>query len=167
MFVRECLSLLTFVSGATLAGLAAIHYTWLHPAVIGPFALMIGMTPLVLMFEYSIYAPGYWFPVGAVVAGASWLWMRRKPIRATVVIVVILSGGALMGYGLATFVLASAHYNVGMAGEIPPEWYSWVRPATKVGEVGLVLLSAAVFAWTTVTDSNIVAQIVQSGRNRS
>jgi hypothetical protein len=167
MFVRQCLSLLTFVSGATLAGLAAIQYTWLHPAVISPFALMIGMTPLVLIFAYSIYAPGYWFPVGLVLAAASWLWIRRKPIRATVVMVVILSGGALMGYGLVTFVVVSAHYNVGMAGEIPPEWYACVRPATKVGEIGLVLLSAGAFAWATVTDSNLVAKIVRSARNRS
>jgi hypothetical protein len=155
MFVRQCLSLLTFVSGAALAGLAAIHYTWLHLAVIGPFALMIGMTPLVLIFEYSIDIPGYWFPLGLVVAAVSWLWMRRKPIRAPVAIVVILSGGVLMGFGLATFVLASAHYNVGMAEEISPGWYSWVRPATKVGEVGLLLLAAGAFAWAGVTDLNL------------
>jgi hypothetical protein len=139
-----------------------VRFIWLHPVVLGAFALGIGMTPFVLVFEYSIDVPGYWFPVGTAVAAASWLWLRRKRIRAMIAIVVILSGGVLTGYGLVNFVMASVHYNVGMAGEYPPEWYSWVPPATRVGEVGLVLLSAGVLAWATVTDSKLIWQIVLS-----
>jgi len=167
MAIRQGLSLVIFVCGVTLAGLAAIHFSWLHPVVLGPFALGIGMTPFVLVFEYSIDIPGYWFPVGTVVATAPWFWLRRRRIRALIAIVVILSGGVFMGYGLVNFVVASVHYNVGMAGEYPPGWNSWVPPATRVGEVGLVLLSAGVLAWATVTDSKLNGQIVRGAHNRS
>src|SRR4051812_3062385 len=115
--VTQGITLVIFVIGATLAGLAAIHLIWLHPAVIGPFALMIGMTPLVLLFEYSLEIPGYLFPLGALSAGVSWLLLRRNPPRPVAVLAVLLSGGALTGYGVIVFILASAHYNVGMAGD--------------------------------------------------
>ena len=79
MTVRQTLSLMMFVGCTTLAGLAAIHFIWQNPAVIGPFALMIGMTPLVLLFEYSLEIPGYWFPLAAVLAVVSWFALRRNP----------------------------------------------------------------------------------------
>jgi hypothetical protein len=44
----------SFACGVIAGGLAAIHFIWMHPSVIGPFALPIGMTPLVLLFEYSL-----------------------------------------------------------------------------------------------------------------
>jgi hypothetical protein len=39
--VNQALAVITFICGATLAGLAAIHFVWLNPAVIGPFALRL------------------------------------------------------------------------------------------------------------------------------
>jgi len=139
--VKQTLAVITFICGATLAGLAAIRFVWLNPAVIGPFALPIGMTPLVLQFEYSFEIPGYFFFLGAFLAIASWSLVRGNPPRFPVAVGVLLGGGFLVFVSVVVFVLASAHYNVGMAGEIPAGWYLWVRPGCKAGVLGLVLFS--------------------------
>jgi hypothetical protein len=137
--IRQALAVITFICGATLAGLAAIHFVWLNPAVIGPFALPIGMTPLVLVFEYSFEIPGRFFVVGAVVAMAAWFVVRRNPLHFQVAAAVLISGGMLILVSFFVFVGASAYYNVGMAGEIPAGWHRWVRPGCRVGDLGLVL----------------------------
>ena len=67
--IKQGFTHVAFVCGVTLAGLAAIHFIWLHPAVIGPFALGIGMTPLVVLFAFSLEISAYWFLVGTVLAG--------------------------------------------------------------------------------------------------
>jgi hypothetical protein len=139
--VRQGLCLVMLVCAATVAGLAAIHFIWLHPAIIGPFALMIGMTPLVVLFEFSLEISGYWFPLGAVLAGASWLALHRNPPGPMAAKVILVGGGVLVVTAVIVFILASAHYNVGMADEIPLGWYSWVRPGSRVGEVGLLVLA--------------------------
>ncbi len=46
MTAKQGTCLLAYFGSASLAGLAVIHFVWRHPAVIGPFALMIGMPPL-------------------------------------------------------------------------------------------------------------------------
>ena len=50
---------LCFVGGLPLAGLAAIHFIWLNPILLGPFALMIGMIPLVLVFKSFLSPPHF------------------------------------------------------------------------------------------------------------
>ena len=139
--MKQTMSVLIFVGGATLSGLAAINFVWRNPAVIGPFALPIGMTPLVLLFEYSFSIPDYCFFLGLAFAGASWLMLRRSSIPAIVWRSVLLAGISLAGVSVLIFIAASAYYNVGMAGEIPSGWYPWVRPGTKLGELGLVLVT--------------------------
>lgn len=139
---------LIFVAGSLAVGLAAIHFVWRHPSVIGPFALPIGMTPLVLLFEYSLAVPGGWFFPGLALAGVSWLVLRRSPPPAIVGRAVLLGGLGLIGLSVVIFVLASARYNVGMAGDIPAGWIRWVRPGTQVGDVGLVLsVAGLVLGW--------------------
>jgi hypothetical protein len=140
--VKQTLDLMIFVGSAALAGLAAIHFIWHNPAVIGPFALMIGMTPLVVLFEYSLEIPGFWFLVGAVLASVSWFPLRRNPPSPMAVKIVILVGGAQVATAISVFIFASAYYNVGMAGEIPPAWAGWVRPGSRIGAVGLVILAS-------------------------
>ncbi len=135
-----------FVCGATLAGLAAIHFIWLNPVVIGPFGLIIGMTPLVLLFEHSLEVPASWFPIGVLCSGASWLMLRRNPPRPVAAKVVFIGGGALVGLAMLTFLVASVYYNVGMAGPVPAGWYAWVRPGAKLGEVGVLLLAIGFLA---------------------
>jgi hypothetical protein len=139
--IKQTLAVITFICGATLAGLAAIHCVWLNPAVIGPLALPIGMTPLVLLFEYSFEIPGYFFFVGAPLAIASWFVVRANPPCFPVAVAVRFAGGVLVFVSIVVFVLASAYYNVGMAGDIPAGWSFWVRPGCRVGDVGLVLFS--------------------------
>jgi hypothetical protein len=94
--VKQALAVITFVCGATLAGLAAIHFVWLHPAVIGPFALPIGMRPLVLLFEYSFEIPGSFFFLGAFLAIATWFRVRGNPPPVLVAVVILLAGGFLV-----------------------------------------------------------------------
>jgi len=139
MNAKQTMSILIFVGGATLAGLAAINFAWRHPAVIGPFALPIGMTPLVLLFQYSFSVPGHYFILGSAFAVLSWLVLRRHPLDAMVGRSVLLAGMSLAGVSVLVFIVASAYYNVGMAGEVPTGWYDWVRPGTRLGEIGLVL----------------------------
>lgn len=139
MSVNQAVAVIMFICGATLAGLAAIHFVWLNPAVIGPLALPIGMTPLVLLFEYSFEIAGRFFVPGAVVAMTTWLLLRRNPPRFPVARAVLISGAALIFVSLVVFVGASVYYNVGMAGETPAGWHRWVRPGCRAGELGLVL----------------------------
>jgi len=94
-----------------------------------------------VLFEFSLEISGYWFPLGAVLAGASWLALRRNPPGPMAVKVILVGGGVLVVAAVIVFILASAHYNVGMADEIPLGWYSWVRPGSRVGEVGLLVLA--------------------------
>jgi hypothetical protein len=137
--ILGCIAVMTFIGGATLAGLAAIHFVWLNPAVIGPLALPIGMTPLVLLFQYSFEIPGFFFYLGAFLAIASWFLVRRNPPSFPFVAAVLFGGGFFVFVCVVVFVLASAYYNVGMAGEIPAGWYLWVRPGCRAGGLGLVL----------------------------
>jgi hypothetical protein len=131
-----------FVCGVTLAGLVAIHFIWLHPAVIGPFALMIGMTPLVVLFAFSLAISAYWFLLGAVFAGISWLVLVRNPPRPMAAKFVLLSGGLLLVIALFVFIYASARYDVDMDGVAPTGWSALVRPGSVIGEVGLLLLAS-------------------------
>jgi hypothetical protein len=147
---RQGLCIAMFACGVILAGLATIHFIWFHPAVIGPFALMIGMTPLVLLFEYSLKVPAYWIPLGTVLAGASWFLLLRNPPRPRAVKAVLLGGGALIAFASIVIIIASAYYNVGMAGEVPTGWYSWIGPASRVGEVGLLLLATGLLIRATL-----------------
>ena len=150
LIVRQGLCLVILVCTATLAGLAAIHFVWLHPDIIGPFALMIGMTPLVVLFQFSLEISAYWFPLGAVLAGASWLELHRNPLGPKAAKIILVGGGALVLASVTVFMLASAHYNVSMANEIPLGWYSWVRPSSRVGEVGLLILAVGLLIRATL-----------------
>jgi hypothetical protein len=47
MNAKQTMSILIFVGGATLAGLAAINSAWRNPAIIGPFAPPIGYSRLI------------------------------------------------------------------------------------------------------------------------
>jgi hypothetical protein len=140
--VNQALAVIAFICGATLAGLAAIHFVWLNRAVIGPFALPIGLMPLVLLFEHSFEIPGGFFLLGAVVAMTTWFLVRRNPPRFPVAGAVLISGATLIFVSLVVFVGASVYYNVGMAGEIPAGWHRWVRPGCRAGGFGLVLFLA-------------------------
>jgi hypothetical protein len=136
--------------GVISTGLAAIHFIWLHPGVIGPLALPIGMAPLVLLFQYSLEVPAPLIPFGAVLAGASWFLLFRNPPRPVAVKAILFGGGALVVFPLIVLFLASAYYDVGMAGEVPAGWYSWVRPASRVGEVGLLLMATGLLSGATL-----------------
>ncbi len=140
--IKHCFSFVAFVCGVTLAGLAAIHFIWLHPAVLGPFALMIGMTPLVVLFAFSLEISAYWFLFGAVLAGVSWLVLVRNPPRPMAAKFVLLGGGLLVVIALFVFILASARYDVDMDGIARTGWSALVRPASVIGEVGLLLLAS-------------------------
>ena len=142
MTAKQTICLLLYLSGAGLAGLAATHFVWRNPAVIGPFSLMIGMTPLVLLFEYSLGVPSYWSWLGSVIAGVSWLGLRKEPPSPKVIAAVILGGALIAAFSALVFILASAYHNVGAAGPVPSGWYRWVQPGTKAGEVGLVVATA-------------------------
>lgn len=137
---KQNLAMVAFILGASLAGLAAIHYIWVHPAVIGPFALPIGMTPLVLLFQYSIEIPGYFCFLGAILAITSWFMVQSNPPRYQDAAAVTITAGSLLVVSAVGFIVASAYYNVGMAGEIPAGWVVWVRPACWGGDIGLLLL---------------------------
>jgi hypothetical protein len=156
MNAKQTMSILIFVGGATLAGLAAINFAWRNPAIIGPFALPIGMTPLVLLFEYSFSIPGHCFFLGSAFAGASWLMLRGSPIPDMVRHSVLLVGMSLVGVSVLVFILASAYYNVGMAGEVPDGWYGWVRPGTQLGEIGLVLAAIGLLMKVAVPESGTI-----------
>jgi hypothetical protein len=112
-----------------------------NPAVIGPFALPIGMTPLVLLFEHGFEVPGHFFILGAVLAIPSWFVVRGNPPRIPVATAVLFSGAFLVEVSIVAFVGASAYFNVGMAEEPPSGWHLWVRPACKAGGLGLVLFN--------------------------
>jgi hypothetical protein len=137
--VREALCMALFACGVIASGLAAIHFIWLHPGVIGPFALPIGMTPLVMLFEYSLEVPAYWMPLGAVLAGTSWFLLLRNPPHPMIVRVVLTVGAAVVIHALGFVVLASICYND-----------TWVRPASRAGEVGLMLLATGLLSKATL-----------------
>jgi hypothetical protein len=145
---RICLTI--YLLGAVVAGLAFIHFVWRNPIVLGPFALMIGMTPLVLLFEYSLEVPGYLFWLGAAVAGAGWFVLQPEPPSRRIIKMLILGGGLAMGLCVLTFILASMYYNAGgAAGPTPDGWVRWVRAGTRFGEVGAIVLTAGLFLRTT------------------
>ena len=146
---RNCLS--AYLAGAVVAGLAFIHFVWRNPEVLGPFALMIGMTPLVLFFEYSLEVPGYLFWLGVVVAGAGWFVLQPDPPSRRVLRRLMIGGGLAMGLCVLTFILASIYYNaVGAAGPTPDGWVRWVQAGTRLGEVGAIVLAAGLFLQKTV-----------------
>jgi hypothetical protein len=68
---RDGLCLAMLACGVICAGLAAIHFIWRHPGALGPFALPIGMTPLVMLFQYSLEVPALLVPLGTALAVAS------------------------------------------------------------------------------------------------
>jgi hypothetical protein len=143
----QSIYVLIYLYGASLAGLAAIHFAWRNPSILGPFAMVIGMTPLVMLFEYSLELPGYWVWVGSVIAGVFLFGLRKTPLPPRVTLSVILSGMLMAVLSVLVFIVASAYYDVGAAGPLPPEWLRWVQPGTKVGEVGLVLIAAGLLLW--------------------
>jgi hypothetical protein len=154
MTAKQCIYLLLYLISASLAGLAAIHFVWRNPEAIGPFSLMIGMTPLVLLFEYSLSVPGYWSWLGSVIAGVSWLGLRKEPPSRKVIASVTIGGALLTALSALIFILASAYYNVGAAGPVTSGWYRWTLPGTKAGEVGLVV-TAAGLVLRMVTDPKV------------
>ncbi len=142
MTAKQSIYLLLYLASASLAGLAAIHFVWRNPAVIGPFSLMIGMTPLVLPFENSLSVPSYWSWLGSVIAGVSWLGLRKEPPSPKIIAAVTLGGALITAFSALVFILISAYYDVGAAGPVPTGWYRWIQPGTKAGEVGLVVAAA-------------------------
>ena len=152
--VRESLYLAMFACGLISSGLAAIHLIWRHPSIIGPFALPIGMTPLVMLFQYSLEAPAFLIPLGTILAVASWLLLSRNPPGPMAITMVILGGMVLVGLSAIVVMLASACYNVGMTGEVPSEWEAWARPASRIGDVGLLLLATGVLSRATLNRSS-------------
>jgi hypothetical protein len=140
--IKQGFTLVAFVCGVILAGLAAIHFIWLHPAVIGPFALMIGMTPLVVLFAFSLEISAYWFLLGTLLAVISGWVLARNPPRPMAARIVILCGGLLVGIALFVFTVASARYDVDMDGIAPTGWSDSVHPGSEIGEVGLLLLAS-------------------------
>jgi hypothetical protein len=149
--VNQALAVIAFICGATLAGLAAIHFIWLHPAVIGPFALMIGMTPLVVLFAFSPEISAYWFLFGAVLAGVSWLVLVWNPPRPMAAKFVLRGGVLLVVIALFAFILASARYDVDTDGIAPTGWSALVRAGSVIGEVGLLLLASGLLIKATPT----------------
>jgi hypothetical protein len=149
MVVRQGLSLVMLVCGVTMAGLAAIHFIWLHPAVIGPFALGIGMTPLVVLFAFSLELSAYWFLPGAVLAGVAFFVLARNPPRPVAAKFVLFGGGLLVVIAVLVFIVASARYDVDMDGIAPTGWSALVRPGAVIGDVGLLLLAAGMLIWAT------------------
>ena len=144
MTAKQTFSMLIFVAGLTLTGLAAINFAWRNPAILGPLALPIGMTPLFLLFQFSIPIPGRDFFIGLAIAVATWMMLRSTSLPSWVRRSLLLIGFAMVGMSALVFMVASAYYDVGMAGPPAPSgWNEWVDPGTKVGEVGLVLLVVA------------------------
>lgn len=154
MTAKQSIYLLMYLSSASLTGLAAIHFVWRNPAVIGPFSLVIGMTPLALLFEYSLSVPSYWSWLGPIIAGASWLGLRKEPPSPKIITAVIFGGAFITVFSFLVFILASAYYNVGAAGPVPSGWYRWVQPSTKTGEVGLVVAVAGLVLRVAVNQIN-------------
>jgi hypothetical protein len=137
-----------FVLGLSSALLAAIRFIWGHPAVIGPFALMIGMTPLESVFAYSLPVPGYVFVLGLGVGFGSWSLIRRwrpTPSLRTLVRAVAATGACLCATFVVALAVAAAYYGAGvMGGDAPPPGYeTWIRIGARTAEVGIVLLLVA------------------------
>ena len=130
-------SLMAFYAlSLTIAGLSAIHFISKNPAIIGPFALMIGMTPLVDIFIYSLPVPGYYFVVGLAAAlmarilgrtvgPAAWRWSKASGIYLA------FTGSLLFALFIVILVGASAYYNIGFMdraksafrlGSLPTGW---------------------------------------------
>ncbi len=145
----------------TVAGLSAVHFVWEHPAVIGPFALMIGMTPFVDVLA-SLPVPRHFFAVGLVVALAArllcrpsgsgeWRWPKASGIYLA------LAGSLLFALFLAILWGASVYYDVGMdQAETPLGWEICRRLASRIGEIGVVLALVGVLATPRATISLIV-----------
>lgn len=137
---------LIFVAGVTLAGLSAFRIAWEHPAVLGPLGLMIGMTPAILLFEYSLPIPAYGLALGAATSLVSGFLFSRQPSptsgRSARAVLVV--GGALVALGVLAFVGASAAYNVGMGAEPPQGWYAWVVRAVPLADIGMMLMVSGV-----------------------
>lgn len=151
MTIKQAGFLSVYLVGAVVAGLAFIHFVWRNPIVLGPFALGIGMTPLVMLFEYSLEIPSQLFWPGAAIAGAGWFVLQPEPPSRRVLKVVTIVGGVGMGLAVLTFVAASTYYDAGgAAGPIPAGWLRWVRPGTQLGEVGAIVLAAGLFLQMTV-----------------
>jgi hypothetical protein len=66
----------------------------------------------------------------------------------------MLAGTAVIGLAAIVVLVASAWYNVGMAGEAPSTWESWARPASRIGDVGLLLLATGVLCKATLNRSS-------------
>jgi hypothetical protein len=158
---KQSIYLLGYLGGSSLAGLAAIHFVWRNPEVIGPFSLMIGMTPLVLLFEYSLSIPSYWSWLGFIIAGVSWLGLRKVPPSPKIITAVTLGGGLITALSFLVFILASVYYNVGAAGPVPSGWYRWVQTAVKTGEVGLVVATLGLVLRIGTNQSNSEKEMCQ------
>jgi len=136
---------IVFIGALCLAGLAGIRFIFVHPSLIGPFALMIGMTPLVVFFEYCPPVPSLFFFIGSGIAiGALALlliWPPHPAARRTG-IVSLYAGGCTVALSVSICVIATIYYNVGMAGDLPPGWIACVRAGAGVGDVGFLLVFA-------------------------
>ena len=64
---------------------------------------------------------------------------------------VLFGGGLLVVIALFVFILASARYDVDMDGIAPTGWSALVRPASVIGEVGLLLLASGLLIKATPT----------------
>jgi hypothetical protein len=147
----------------TVAGFAAIHFVSANPVVIGPFALMIGMTPFVDIFTYSLPVPMHFFPLGLVVSlvtrflcrtsgSGAWRWPTTSGIYLA------LTGSLLFALFIVILVGASAYYNVGFMdrAETPLGWEICRRLGARVGETGIVLALVGVSATPLSTWSRIL-----------
>jgi hypothetical protein len=144
---RAALTVL-FILGLSSALFAAIRFISGHPAVIGPFALIIGMTPLESVFAYSLPVPGYVFVLGLGVGFAAWTLIfrwRPTPSLRTLFRAVTATGICLCATFVVVLPVASVYYGAGfMGGDAPPPGYeTWIRIGARTAEVGIVLLLVA------------------------
>jgi hypothetical protein len=77
----------------------------------------------------------------------------RNPPRPVAVRAVLLGGGALVILAVIVCIGASAYYNVGMAGEIPAGRVSWMRPASRILTVGLLVLVTGLLSGAALDDA--------------
>jgi hypothetical protein len=134
-----------FVGAVCLTGLAVIRYIFDNPDVIGPVALMIGMTPLIVFFEYSPPVPIFVFFIGAGAAiGAIGLLLAMPPHPATwrTAVVSLIAGVFAVVLSVIVCMAATIYYNVGFAGQPPAGWIAWVRVGAGVSDVGCLLVIA-------------------------
>ena len=138
---------IVFIGAVCLAGLAGIRFIFDNPSVIGPFALMIGMTPFVVFFEYCPPVPSLYFFVGLGIAigtlGLLLIW-PPDPASKRVGVVSLFAGGYTMVFSVAICIIATIYYDVGMAGDRPPGWIAWVRAGASVGDVGFLVVCAGI-----------------------